>query len=170
MICTAPLLAAPNSHESSQDSLVSYSQFWFLIFKTFTMEQTQKSSLDKAESPLDFLFELWNEENQAIRIERLTSLERLHNYIVPRIPDAEPLLPTRNKMNMSIRMLCLRINVNLIHRILLHIAIFFNSKLDGIIRAVLGLVEYTSTNPSEAKLESGVEIESTSEDPQLALQ
>ncbi|GFQ67103.1 hypothetical protein TNCT_708631 [Trichonephila clavata] len=131
-----------------------------------SVERNQKSSIGKAESPLESLFEMWNEENQAIRIERLTSLERLHEYIVPPIPDAEPLLPTRNKMSMSIRMLCLRINVNLIHRMLLHIAIFFNGKLDGIIRAVLGLVEYPSTNPSEAKFESGEEGEkSISEDP-----
>ncbi|GFS66634.1 hypothetical protein TNCV_229091 [Trichonephila clavipes] len=102
--------------------IVDYEPTLTLVF--YVKEPTQKSSLGKAESPLESLFEIWNEENQAIRIERLTSLERLHDYIVPRIPE----------------------KLTSVHQLL-----------------VLGLVEYTSTNPSEAKLGSGEE--STSEDP-----
>ncbi|GFU11174.1 hypothetical protein NPIL_343791 [Nephila pilipes] len=89
----------------------------------------------KIEGCLESLFETWNQANQAIRIERLTEVERLQDYVVTPVPDEKPWFPTEDKKSSSIRMLCLWINLNFIHRILLRINGLFKDVLRRIDRA-----------------------------------
>ncbi|GIY27333.1 hypothetical protein CDAR_391931 [Caerostris darwini] len=62
------------------------------------------------------LFEAWYQAHLIIR-KSLTSVERLHDYAVPSCLGEEPFHCVDDKMNGSIRMLCLWINLNLFHRL-----------------------------------------------------
>ncbi|GIY55769.1 hypothetical protein CEXT_212841 [Caerostris extrusa] len=111
------------------------------------------------------LFEAWYQAHLIIR-KSLTSVQRLHDYAVPPCLGEQPFHPVDDKMNGSIRMLCLWINLNLFHRLsiraihwLNHILMCMESIITG--QEACGVRLFYQSKLLRAELEVGSHSPST---------